>query len=126
MATLTSLHAYPSQYTFDPALLVGQSNSRSLLSSFLPTLQGQGPIGSAVRILLKLHHAVFSRFSGIVGQEGLGLGSTKKDEELKRKAIKVMDLLQHSAELGNNDALFMLGHVSLVSLFLMNKKLLNL
>lgn len=35
---------------------------------------------------------------------------------MRGKAIKVVDLLQHSAELGNLDALFTLGYISLVGL----------
>jgi len=42
--------------------------------------------------------------------------SKEKDrqEEQRVKAIKVVDLLQHSAELGNTDALFVLAQISLV------------
>jgi SEL1 protein len=49
------------------------------------------------------------------GKQGLGTGaSKKKDEELTGKAIKVIDLLHHSAELGNMDALYSLAKISLV------------
>lgn len=59
---------------------------------------------------------LFSKYTNIpsTSKDGLGLGSNKKDEELRGKAIKVVDLLQHSAELGNLDALYALAHVSLV------------
>ena len=70
-------------------------------------------MGSAIRIILKIQYT-FSRIGGAFSKDGLGLGSKKKDEELRGKAIKVVDLLQHSAELGNMDALFTLAHVSLV------------
>ncbi|KAF8967950.1 hypothetical protein BDZ97DRAFT_1802104 [Flammula alnicola] len=112
MSTLTGLRAYPPQHTFDPALANGNGNSKSIFSSFLPNLQGQGPIGSVVRIVLKLHHSI-SRVSNVLTSEGLGLGTRKKDEEMRGKAIKVVDLLQHSAELGNMDALFTLAQLSL-------------
>ena len=72
-----------------------------------------------MRIILKLHGSV-SRFSSILSPETLGLGTKKKDEEGSRKAIKVIDLLQHSAELGNMDALFTLAQVSLVRNYLCN------
>ena len=45
------------------------------------------------------------------------MGNKKKEEELKTKAIKVMDLLQHSADLGNKDALYTIAMVSLVRFF---------
>ncbi|EAU91431.2 MMS2 [Coprinopsis cinerea okayama7 len=112
LATLSALKPHPSQYVFDASLAAGNSNTKSIFNSFLPNLQGQGPIGSAVRIILKLHHFATSAF----GQERLGLGGSgkkKKDEELRGKSIKVMDLLQHSAELGNLDALYTLAMVSL-------------
>ncbi|KIM40271.1 hypothetical protein M413DRAFT_446444 [Hebeloma cylindrosporum] len=112
MSTLTTLKAHPPQHTFDPALAGGFGHSKSIFSSFLPNLHGQGPIGSVVRILLKLHTS-FTRVSSVFNQESLGLGPKKKDEELRGKAIKVVDLLQHSAELGNLDALFTLAQVSL-------------
>jgi len=118
ISTLTALKAHPPQHTFDPALANGSGNSKSIFSSFLPNLQGQGPIGSLVRIVLKLNYSV-NRVTNVFSQDSLGLGSKKKDEELKGKAIKVVDLLQHSAELGNADALFTLGQVSLVRDFLL-------
>lgn len=116
MSTLTSIKIHPPQHTFDPALASGNGNSKSIFSSFLPNLQGQGPIGSMVRIVLKLHNSL-NRVTSVFSQEGLGLGSKKKDEEMRSKAIKVIDLLQHSAELGNTDALFTLGQVSFVSYY---------
>ncbi|KAF8161262.1 hypothetical protein B0H34DRAFT_372708 [Crassisporium funariophilum] len=113
MSTLTALRAHPPQHTFDPALASGNGNSKSIFSSFLPNLQGQGPIGSVVRIVMKIHHHTFSRIGNTFSQENLGLGSKKNEEEMRGKAIKVVDLLQHSAELGNMDALYTLAQVSL-------------
>ncbi|KAI0302368.1 hypothetical protein B0F90DRAFT_1809833 [Multifurca ochricompacta] len=65
---------------------------------------GQGPLGSALRIAIKLRHQSWlprflaSRFS----------------QESGRRAIKVIDLLQHAADLGHLDALFALGKISLI------------
>lgn len=117
LSTLSTLTAHPPSQTYDPALVSGNTNSKSLLSSFLPNFQGQGPIGSAIRIALKLHQQTFRRLATGFGKEGLGLGSKRKDDEMRGKAIKVLDLLQHSAELGNTDALFTLAKVSLVRAF---------
>lgn len=41
-------------------------------------------------------------------------GPKIQDKELFRKSVKVVDLLQHSAELGNTDALYTLAQISLV------------
>ena len=84
-------------------------------SSLLPSIQGQGPIASAMRILVKLrnHSWLPSFVTEYIGRE-LNNGR-KKDEDLKGRAVKVIDLLQHAAELGHTDALYTLGQVSLVS-----------
>ncbi|KAJ3513423.1 hypothetical protein NLJ89_g2960 [Agrocybe chaxingu] len=113
LSTLSNMRSHPQQHIFDASLVQGNSNSKSIFSSFLPNFQGQGPIGTVVRILLKLHQSTFTRVSNVLNQDGLGLGSKKREEELRGKAIKVVDLLQHSAELGNVDALFTLAQVSL-------------
>ncbi|KAI6116041.1 hypothetical protein F5141DRAFT_1001560 [Pisolithus sp. B1] len=103
--TLHNLTNYSQQYTHDPFSQQSASQQSSFLSSLLPTAQGKGPIGSAIRISQKLYHRIFS--------SGKFATSRKKDEEIQRKAIKVIDLLQLSAELGNMDALFTLAHLSL-------------
>jgi hypothetical protein len=90
--------------------------SESFLSAFLPSIQGRGPIGTAIRIAVKLHSRLFNGVSSI-GKEGLGLGAKRKEEEMARKSIKVVDLLQHSAELGSTEALYTLGQISLVGHF---------
>ena len=78
-------------------------------------MQGQGPIASTMRILVKLrnHSWLPSFVTEFLGRE-LANGR-KKEEEFKGKAVKVIDLLQHAAELGHTDALYTLGQVSLVS-----------
>ncbi|KAJ7928457.1 hypothetical protein B0H13DRAFT_1967359 [Mycena leptocephala] len=83
--TLSTLTAHPPSHTYGSSFSAGNTpNSKSLLSSFFPNLQGQGP-----------------------------WESRSKREETKGKAIKVIDLLQHSAELGNSDALYTLAQISL-------------
>lgn len=112
--TLSALAAHPSPYEHLHST-TRDSNSNSIFSSFLPNLQGQGPIGSAVRILGRIQQQIFH---GILGGDRDGIpfpGSRRKEEEMHRKAIKVVDLLQHSAELGNMDALYTLAQISLVS-----------
>ncbi|KAG6920181.1 hypothetical protein DXG01_004950 [Tephrocybe rancida] len=113
LSTLATLTAHPPAHTFDPSLASGSSNAKSLLSTFLPSIQGQGPIGSAIRLAVKLHHHTIRRLSGSLGRDGTGVKSRKKDEEQRGKAIKVVDLLEHSAELGNVDAIFTLAHIHL-------------
>ena len=41
-------------------------------------------------------------------------GNKKKEDEMTGRAVKVIDLLQHAAELGNTDALYTLAQISLV------------
>ncbi|KAF8633386.1 hypothetical protein AX17_004557 [Amanita inopinata Kibby_2008] len=115
MNTLSSLTAIPPQRTPDPSIASMSTNPSlsSIFSSFLPNAQGQGPVASAVRIALKLHQYTIRRLSSGLGKDGLGIGTKRKDDELRGKAIKVVDLLQHSAELGNMDALFVLAKISL-------------
>lgn len=96
-----------------------QSHSTSLFSALLPNAQGQGPIASAIRIVLKLRQQKW--LPGFVTQLlGKQLGSgRKKDEDLAEKAMKVLDLLQHAADLGHTDALSTLARLSLVSTAIM-------
>lgn len=83
--------------------------SPSILATFIPSLEGQGPIGSAARILVKLHQAIFN----VLPKD---FSTRRREEDMHRKSIKVVDLLQHSAEMGNNDALYTLARISLVRL----------
>ncbi|KAJ7594970.1 hypothetical protein C8J56DRAFT_1002681 [Mycena floridula] len=113
--TLTALTAHLPAQPHESFMTVHNTNTKSLLATFLPSLQGRGgPIGSVIRILVKVHHQIFTGFS-ILSRDGLGLGSgsKRKEDELHRKAIKVVDLLQHSAELGHADAIYTLAQISL-------------
>lgn len=114
MATLTTLTAHPPAHTFDPSLASASSNTQSIFSSFLPNLQGQGPIGTAFRIILKLQQHTARRITNSFGKENLKFGYKKKEDDFRDKAVKVVDLLQHSAELGNMEALYTLSQASLV------------
>ncbi|OAX43674.1 HCP-like protein [Rhizopogon vinicolor AM-OR11-026] len=107
--TLSNLTAHPPSHTHDVFSRL-TTTTPSLLSALLPDPQGQGPVGSAIRIALKLRQQffLFRLFSGPSGS-----AARRKDEEMRGKAIKVLDLLQHSVELGNPDALFTLGQISL-------------
>ncbi|KAJ7287246.1 hypothetical protein C8J57DRAFT_1167285 [Mycena rebaudengoi] len=109
LATLSTLTANPPLHTYGSSFSAGHNaNSRSLLASFFPNIQGQGPLGSAMRIAIKLQRQIVN-----IVVSGSGKESRTKREETKGKAIKVIDLLQHSAELGNSDALYTLAHISL-------------
>jgi len=118
LSTLVMLTAHPPAFTFDPSLMTN-ANSKSMLSAFLPNLQGQGPVGSTLRMLMKLHYYTIRRLSNSLGsgQDSIGIGSRRKDDEQRTKAIKVLDLLHHSVELGSTDALYTLAKISLVSAF---------
>lgn len=80
--------------------------SNSVITSF----QGQGPFGSVVRIAVKLYQRLWNK-------SVLNSGFKKRRiDEIHGKAVKVKDLLQHSAELGNHEALYKLAQISLVRL----------
>ena len=116
MSTLSHINAHPLSHRDDAA---GSTHSTSgyptsFWSAFLPNIHGQGPIASAMRIVLKLRHQTWipSLVTDYLGKE-LG-GGRKRDEELQSKAVKVLDLLQHAADLGHTDALYALAQLSLV------------
>jgi hypothetical protein len=115
LATLTTFTALPSSRAFETHHQFSWHTGNSILSSFLPNPQGQGPLGSAIRIAIKLRHQSWlPRFlSSRLPQDS---GRRRSDEELSGRAIKVLDLLQHAADLGHSDALFALGKISLVLL----------
>ena len=116
MSTLTALSNLPTSRSSERQAT--SSHSPSLLSYILPNAQGQGPISSAIRIATKLRHQswipriVTDYFVREIG------GGRKREDELTRKAIKVIDLLQHAAELGYTEALYTLAYISLVCFFL--------
>ncbi|KAG6889928.1 hypothetical protein C0992_003523, partial [Termitomyces sp. T32_za158] len=113
MSTLASLTTHNPAHRFDPYLASGNSVTKSLISSLLPNLHGPGPIGSVMRIAMKLHQYTSRRLSSSLGRDGTGTNSRKKDEEQTSKAIKVVDLLEHSAELGNMNAIYTLAQIYL-------------
>ena len=116
MATLAHVNSHPYTQREDPSqnLYGSQGYPTSLWSALLPNIQGQGPIASAMRIALKLRHQTWvpSFVTNFFGKE-LG-GGRKKEEELHGKAVKVLDLLHHAAELGHTDALYALSQLHLV------------
>lgn len=114
MATLTYLKVHDTLHASSSFGGTPSASKSSFISSFLPNLQGQGPTGSFLRILLKLHQITFGRIFNMLSQDSLFSFSKERVEELRGKAIKVVDLLQHSAELGNMDALYALAQISLV------------
>ncbi|TCD60621.1 ERAD-associated protein [Steccherinum ochraceum] len=92
--------------------LVSPSHGPSLLSYILPNAQGQGPVASAIRIAMKLRHQSWIPRS-LKNMFTAELGGKKKEDEMTGRAVKVIDLLQHAAELGNADALYTLAQISL-------------
>ena len=114
LVTLASITALPSSRAYEPPQKFTWRTKDSILSSFLPNPQGRGPVGVSIRIAIKLRHQSWlPRFlSSRLSQEG-----RRSDEELSGRAIKVMDLLQHAADLGHLDAFFTLGKISLVIYF---------
>ena len=105
LVTLASITALPSSRAYEsPQQLSWRT------ASFLPNLRVQFRVAIQLRRQSWLPRFLLSRFS----QEG----GRRSDDELSGRAIKVMDLLQHAADLGHLDALFTLGKISLVSSFI--------
>ncbi|GBE81290.1 HCP-like protein [Sparassis crispa] len=113
LSTLAALTALPAPQYEDASLHQSSHKSASLLSAFLPSMQGHGPIASAMRITAKLFQHSWLPYSvtSYLGRETATV--KKKNDEMQGKAVKVIDLLQHAAELGNTDALYTLGKISL-------------
>ncbi|KAI9508559.1 hypothetical protein F5148DRAFT_1195612 [Russula earlei] len=113
LATLATLTASPLSRTFEKHQHQFSWNTKkSIFSSILPNPQGHGPLSSAIRIAIKLRHQSWlPRFLSRLSQDS---GRPRSDEELNGRAIKVMDLLQHAADLGHSDALFALAKISLL------------
>jgi len=112
MHTLSSLTAISTSHPQEASFVSGYTDpSSSILSSLLPWLERAGPLGPVVRAV----EDVQDKFSEIMSTLTSGpITSKRHDKELFRKAVKVVDLLQHSAELGNTDALYSLAQISLV------------
>ncbi|KZV81209.1 HCP-like protein [Exidia glandulosa HHB12029] len=72
----------------------------------------QGPIASALRIALRLvYQPWLSRsVAYITGKEAT---LTRRYEDARSKAVKVVDLLTYAAELGNQEALYKLAQISM-------------
>ncbi|KAF7966274.1 hypothetical protein HWV62_39391 [Athelia sp. TMB] len=80
----------------------------SAILTSLTAFQGEGPVGSAVRIGVKLYRKLLENIGGAGST-----GRRKPTGEGRRKAVKITDLLQHAAELGSEEALYKLAHISL-------------
>lgn len=119
MSTLTVLSNLPSAQAHERqgGAFSSITSPNSLLSSFLPNIQGQGPLASAMRIALRLKNQQWlpNILNNYINKESVF--SRRRDEELKGRAVKVLDLLQHASDLGHTDALYTLAHISLVRAF---------
>ncbi|KIY50282.1 HCP-like protein [Fistulina hepatica ATCC 64428] len=109
LSTLSTLTASPPHHTLDPTLN-SHRTTKSLISSLLPSIHGHGPFSSVLRVLSKIQN--YSPFQYISFSNDY-LPPPSHGRKAVGKAVKVIDLLQHSAELGNMDAVFKLGQLSL-------------
>lgn len=121
MSTLTVLSNLPPAQAHErqgSGAFSSLTSPNSLLSSFLPNIQGQGPIASAMRIVLRLRHQQWlpNFLNNYINKESVF--ARRRDEELRVRAVKVLDLLQHASDLGHSDALYTLAHISLVRMIL--------
>jgi SEL1 protein len=111
--TLSTLTAQLPQHTPEASFNPYQSQNTPLLASFLPSIHGYGPVASVLRIAQRLRQKSWLP-KALGGKNERNGGSRRRDDDLSGKAIKVIDLLSHSAELGHTDALFMLAKISLL------------
>ncbi|KAG1903232.1 uncharacterized protein F5891DRAFT_92641 [Suillus fuscotomentosus] len=105
--TLSNLTAHPPSHTHN-VFSQPTTTTPSLFSALLLNPQGQGPLGSAIRIALKLRQQffLFRLFGGPSGSS-----ARRGVEEMRGKTIEVVDLLQHSAELWSNHRNFFQGSI---------------
>ena len=117
LQTLSSIPSFPVPQS--PSPLLGSDpllQTNPLLASLFPNQQG--PIASIIRIIYKLRQQSWVP-SFLRPLFGLGLGKDgrgRREEEIKGRAVKVLDLLEHAAELGHTDALYKIAQVSSVRL----------
>ncbi|GJJ08477.1 hypothetical protein Clacol_002695 [Clathrus columnatus] len=112
LQTISALGSSPTQATgvnTPPSLL------SSFIGSFLPVHNQRGPIASALRIIHRLRQQSWMPKSVVFllnfGEPRASRG--RRNEELNEMATKVLSLLEHAIELGNVDALYTMGRVSL-------------
>jgi hypothetical protein len=88
------------------------STTPSLVWSFLPTAHGYGPLSSAIRIYQRIRSYPWlpASLSSRLAEGGRETRKARRrDEDLRGKAVKAIDLLQHAAALGHTDALYLLA-----------------
>lgn len=84
-------------------------------NAFLSTLfpNENGPIAAVIRLGYRVYYQPWlPRWASRV----LSGRSGRRRDEIKGRAAKAIDLLQHAVDLGNEEALFTMAQVSLVSL----------
>lgn len=115
MTTLHNLTQDQLEYTFDPSSAFSTYSSRSIFASLLPNPEGHGPISSALRLISRLQEntLVQTVFSTLLNPGG-NAKQARREQDLKRKSVKVLDLLQLAVELGHLDATYALAQVSMV------------
>ncbi|KAG2055641.1 pseudouridine synthase [Suillus hirtellus] len=99
--TLSNLTAHPSSHTHN-VFSQPTTTTPSLLSALLPNPQGQGPLGSAIRIALRFRQQffLFRLFGGPSGS-----ATRRRDEEMRGKTMEVVASLPSSEEdLSTEDA----------------------
>lgn len=113
LQTLSFLESSPAQST---SSTIPRSLLSSFVGSFLPVSNQRGPIASALRIVHRLRQQSWipRPILFFLNLGGPGPHHSRSDEELNETAIKILDLLEHAIELGDVDALYTMGRVSLV------------
>jgi len=117
VALLSAIHDSPSTQKAQSATHASSGFLSKTLSSVLPNPHGQGPISSAIRIVMKLRHQSWLPrvIWTMLGSSGDDREGGARTGEGYRNTAAVISLLKHATSLGHTDAMFTLASISLVS-----------
>jgi len=116
VALLSAIHDSSSTQKAQSPAQTSSGFLSKAFSSVLPNPHGQGPISSAIRIVMKLRHQSWLPrvVWTILGSNGDGRDGGAKTGEGYRNTAAVISLLKHATSLGHTDAMFTLASISLV------------
>ncbi|KAH8828214.1 hypothetical protein DL96DRAFT_1797951 [Flagelloscypha sp. PMI_526] len=114
MYTLNNITQDRHHYSFDPSSAFSAYSARSIFAPLIPNPDSQGIISSALRFWAKIQQTSLVRIlhSTLTNPAG-NVRHAKREQDIRRNSVKVLDLLQFAAELGHEEALYVLAQVSL-------------
>jgi len=113
---LSTIHDSSSTQKAQSATTPSSGILSKVLSSALPNPHGQGPISSAIRIVMKLRHQSWIPrvIWTMLGSNGDDREGGAKTSEGYKNTATVIALLKRATSLGHTDAMFTLASISLV------------